>query len=104
MSEKLRKQKENAARLIAKGKVAEAADELKKVIESDPRDLAARQKLAELHARLGNKAAAVREYQSVAGSYAADGLLLKAIAICKVILQLDPTHHETQAILADLYT
>lgn len=103
MTEKNRKLKENAARLIAKGKFAEAADDYRKIVKADPRDLAARQKLGEIYARMGKIKEAVQEYQSVAGSYAADGLLLKAIAICKVILSVDPSHNETQAVLADLY-
>lgn len=104
MSEKVRKLKEEASRLIAKGRIAEAAEEYTKIVKSDPRDLTARQKLAELHARLGKVPEAVAEYQSVAGSYAADGLLLKAIAVCKIILQIDPSHTETQAVLASLST
>src|SRR5688500_3798665 len=104
MSEKIRKLKEDASRLIAKGKLAEACDCYEKIVKTDPRDLTARQKLAEIYARLGKKEEAVKAYQSVAGSYAADGLLLKAIAVCKIILQLDPTHKETQNILADLST
>jgi CRP-like cAMP-binding protein len=104
MSEKIRKLKEDASRLIAKGKLAEACECYEKIVKTDHRDLTARQKVAELYARLGRKEEAVHAYQSVAGSYAADGLLLKAIAVCKIILQLDPTHKETQNILADLST
>jgi CRP-like cAMP-binding protein len=104
MSEKVRKLKEDAARLIAKGKLADAADVYDRIVKADPKDLTARQKLAEIYARLGKAKDAVREYQSVAGSYAADGLLLKAIAVCKIILQVDPSHSETQTILAELST
>lgn len=103
MNDKNRKSKENATRLLAKGKLAEAVEEYKKIVKVDPRDLAARQKLGEIYARMGKTKEAVQEYQSVAGSYAADGLLLKAIAICKVILSVDPAHVETQTVLADLY-
>jgi CRP-like cAMP-binding protein len=104
MSDKIRKLKEDAARLIAKGRLDEACDCYEKVVKVDTRDLTARQKLAEIHGRLGKTDRAVHLYQSVAGSYAADGLLLKAIAVCKIILQLDPSHKETQTILADLST
>lgn len=104
MSDKIRKLKDDASRLIAKGKLAEACDCYEKVVKSAPRDLTARQKLAEIHARLGKIDRAVHLYQSVAGSYAADGLLLKAIAVCKIILQIEPSHKETQNILADLST
>jgi CRP-like cAMP-binding protein len=104
MSEKVRKLKDDAARLIARGKLGEAADTYVKIVKTDPRDLTARQKLAEIYARMGKIKEAVVEYQSVAGSYAADGLLLKAIAVCKIILQIDPSHTETQHILAELST
>ncbi|MCP4499853.1 MAG: cyclic nucleotide-binding domain-containing protein [Deltaproteobacteria bacterium] len=104
MSDKVRKLKERAARLIAKGKVGDALVEYQRCAKLDPRDLSVRQKLAETYTRLGKKHDAIREYQSVAGSYAADGLLLKAIAISKVILNIDPTHTETQRALAELYS
>jgi CRP-like cAMP-binding protein len=104
MSDKIRKLKEDAARLIAKGRLEDARECYEKVVKLDGRDLTARQKLAEIHGRLGNIDRAVHLYQSVAGSYAADGLLLKAIAVCKIILQLDPSHKETQTILAELST
>ncbi len=103
MSDKIRKYKERASRLIAKGKYDDALEEYEKCIKIDPRDLSVRQKLAETHARIGNTKRAVSEYMSVAGSYAADGLLLKAIAINKVILSLDPHHKDTQDALANLY-
>jgi CRP-like cAMP-binding protein len=104
MSEKIRKLKEEAARLIARGRFDEACGCYEQIVKADPRDLTARQKVAELYGRLGRTADAVSAYQSVAGSYAADGLMLKAIAVCKMILQLDPTHTETQDVLASLTT
>ncbi len=103
MSDKTRKLKDKASRLTAKGKYKDALVEYEKCLRIDPRDLTVRQKLADTYARLGMKDKAVAEYQSVAGSYAADGLLLKAIAISKVILGLDPGHTETQQALAGLY-
>src|SRR5262249_55399486 len=33
-----------------------------------------------------------------------EGLLLKAIAVCKLILEIDEAHKETQSMLADLYS
>ncbi|MFZ9887886.1 MAG: cyclic nucleotide-binding domain-containing protein [Myxococcota bacterium] len=99
----VRKHKERATAFSAKGRHAEALEEYTQAVRLDGRDLGLRQKLADTHARLGHRAEAIHEYQAVAGSYAADGLLLKAIAICKVILALDETHRETQEVLADLY-
>jgi CRP-like cAMP-binding protein len=104
MSEKqVRKHKERASRLIAKGKYPDALSEYQKAVRIDPKDLSLRQKLAETFGRMGRREDAIHEYMTVAGSYAADGLLLKAIAINKVILGLDPSHTETQDALAELY-
>jgi CRP-like cAMP-binding protein len=102
-SDKVRKHKERASKYISKGKYDNALEEYERAVKIAPSDLSVRQKLAETYARVGRKQEAVREYQSVAGSYAADGLLLKAIAISKVLLTVDPHHKETQEILARLY-
>lgn len=99
----LRKLKDKAAELTAKGKVEKAASVLREVVEADPKDLASRQKLAELLRRGGAIDEAIEEYKIVADRFARDGLLIKAIAICKSILELDPQHVETQRALADLY-
>lgn len=100
----LRRHKDRAAAYLAKGKRKQALKEYRSALQLAPADVALRQKLADLLARLGHTDAAVREYQGVAGKYAADGFLVKAMAICKVILKLDPGHTETQEALANLYT
>lgn len=100
----LRKLKDKAAELAAKGKVEKAASVYREVIEADPKDLTTRQKLAEVLRRSGEIAAAIEEYKIVADRFARDGLLIKAIAICKTILELDPQHVDTQHALADLYS
>ena len=48
-------------------------------------------------------AQAIRELERAAAGYAKGGFLLKAIAVCKVVLQLDAKHTSTQATLAELY-
>jgi len=99
----LRKLKDKAAELAAKGKVEKAASVYREVVEADPKDVASRQKLAEVLRRAGEIGDAIEEYKAVADRFARDGLLIKAIAICKTILELDPQHVETQQALADLY-
>ncbi len=56
-----------------------------------------------MYRRLGKDTEAIASYHAVAENYAQEGLLLKAIAVCKLILEIDEHHTETQAILADLY-
>lgn len=100
----LRKLKDKAAELAAKGKLEKAADLFREALQGDPKDVATRQKLAEVLRRAGRTAEAIDAYRAVADRYAHEGLLIKAIAISKTILELDPDHVETQAALADLYS
>jgi hypothetical protein len=40
----------------------------------------------------------------LADEYARDGFLLKAIATCKIVLEIDPNHTSVQQRLAELYS
>ncbi len=99
----VRKLKDKAAEAAARGKLAKAADLYREALRSDPKDAGTRQKLAEVLRRDGRIDEAIEAYRAVADRFAADGLLIKAIAISKTILELDPEHVETQAALAALY-
>lgn len=99
----LRALKDKAAELAARGKVEKAAETYRSVLQVDPHDAASRQRLADLLRRADRVPEAVAEYAAVAEQYARQGLLAKAIALCKAILELDPDHVTTQATLAELY-
>jgi cAMP-dependent protein kinase regulator len=103
MVENLREHKDKAAQLFASGRLEEALAEYQRVAKAAPEDLTSRQKVAELLQRLNRKQEAIEAYASVADSWARQGWLLRAIALCKVILQLDPRHDRTQRQLAALY-
>jgi len=57
----------------------------------------------ELLKKLGDNAGAVDALREAAGRYSHRGFLLKAIAVCKMILDVDPEQTETQELLARLY-
>jgi CRP-like cAMP-binding protein len=99
----LRKLKDQAAEHARKGRWAKAAELLGAVVAGDARDLTSKQKLAEALRRSGQPGDAIRIYREVADVYAGQGELIKAIAVCKVILDVDPSHGAAQAALADLY-
>src|SRR5512133_845918 len=99
----VRKLKDKAADAAARGKLEKAAALYREALAADPKDAGTRQKLAEVLRRDGRKAEAIEAYRAVADRFASDGLLIKAIAISKTILELDPEHGETQAALAELY-
>lgn len=102
-AERLREAKDRATALLAKNKLAPALAALQSALELAPHDIALHQKSAEVLVRLGRTAEAIRAYQHVVGGWADEGHVLRAIAICKVILQLDPAHTQTQRALAELY-
>ena len=103
MSDAVRAHKDKGAQLLARGKLPAALAEFQKVVASVPSDLGARQKVAEILAKMGKKPEAIAEYAQVVTRYADLGQFFKATALCKVILTLDPKHAATQHELARLY-
>src|SRR6267143_932940 len=104
MDPQVRRHTDKAVELLRGGKLPHAAAEFEHAVRLAPADVTLRQRLGDVYLRLGLRTHALREFQQVAGRYAADGELLKAIAICKVILEIDPEHQETLHALADLYS
>src|SRR4051812_33185474 len=100
MASAAREYKDRGTELLIKGKPAAALEEFRKAVVADPEDTAARRKVAEVLARLGNKQEAILQYQALAGRLAVKGRVLDAAAISRVILSLDPSHTETQQALA----
>jgi cAMP-dependent protein kinase regulator len=103
MSDAARLHKDRGTALLARGKLPAALEEFQKVVKAMPGELGARQKVAEIYARMGKKAEAIAEYGQVVSRYADSGQFFKATALCKVILTLDPKHVATQQSMARLY-
>lgn len=103
MGDKLRKLKDDAATLVQKGKPEKALKIYEDVLKEDAHDLTAQMKAGDILRHLERGGEAIGYYTGVAQTYAADGLLLKAIAACKLILEIDGNHTETQQVLAGLY-
>lgn len=72
-------------------------------VAKNPENVAIRLKLGDLYAKVGDKAAAIQEYTTVALEYAKEGYLVKAIAVNKLIVRLDPARQEALDRLSDLY-
>ena len=101
--QQLRHHRDRALSYVAAGKLKPALEEYRRMLALQPGDAAVRQRAAELAARLGRTEEALADYQAVVDGYAGAGFLLKSIAICKVMLQLDPTRTDAQEKLAALY-
>lgn len=99
----LRELKDKATQLTVKGKLPAALEAWQAVVAADPNEGASHQKVAELFAKLGKKADAVRVYEESAARFAKKGLFFKASAVSRLIVSLEPGHTRTQEMIATLF-
>ncbi len=93
----------NAQKALQKGKTAEAIKLYQEVVDNDPSDVRTLLKVGDLQAKIGNVGEANDTYRRVAEHYAKDGFFLKAVAVFKQILKLDPGLISVYIRLAELY-
>jgi tetratricopeptide (TPR) repeat protein len=94
---------DDAARYLRTGQVDRAIQELMKILVGHPANVRTRLKLGDLFAKTGQNANAAAQYIHVAESYSSDGFLLKAVAVYKQVLKLDPSLIDVHRRLGDLY-
>ncbi|MBN1573942.1 MAG: tetratricopeptide repeat protein [Deltaproteobacteria bacterium] len=92
-----------AQKFFQKGQYDKAIREYERIVKEDPKDIKVRQKLGDLFAREGKRAEAISEYNYVANFYSEDGFYLRAIAVYKQVLKLDPVQIQINLKLAELY-
>lgn len=92
-----------ATKYVQKGQWDKAVKEYQKIIDADPKDIRILQKVGELHQKRGDNAQAAATFVKVAESYTADGFFLKAAAVYKQVLKLNPSLVELNFKLAELY-
>ncbi len=94
---------EAAAKLVAKGAYDRAIKEYRRVLDADPKDVRVLQKMGELYQKKNDNASAASYFTKVAESYSSDGFFLKAVALYKQVLKLDPNLVEVNLRLAELH-
>jgi len=94
---------QTAERFVARGKVDAAIREYRKVLQDHPRDTNTLNRVGDLYARIEKIPEAVSLFIRIAEHYTEDGFFVKAIAIYKKIIKLDPTRLEIYERLAELY-
>lgn len=94
---------EAAQKFLSKGQYDKAIAEYQKLVTEDPRDVRTLLKIGDLHTRRNKPKDAIEVYQKVAELYAKQGFFLKAVAVYKQILKLDPNHIESSQKLAKMY-
>jgi CRP-like cAMP-binding protein len=99
----LRNLKDQAARAAGTSDYAKAAELYLQIADAEPKDPDWRLRAGDALRRKGDSAGAAEQLQLAASAYARAGFLLKAIAACKAVLQLEPDHTATQKLLIELY-
>lgn len=98
-----RKALEAAMSYVQMGKLDRAIAEYQAILKADPSDINVLNSLGDLCARTGNKAEAIAHFMRLGQVYAQDALNLRAIAVYKKVLKLDPSHIEASLACGDMY-
>lgn len=94
--------REDASHALLAGDFVHALELYARLHQEVPDDLRLYAKLAELREKTGDAAGAVADYSKIAKAYAAQGYVVQAIAISKIILRIDPGRTEIQDKLREL--
>lgn len=93
---------DNAQKYTAQGKFTEAITEWKKLADTSPTDGTPYNAIGDLHLKRNVSADATEAYFKAAQAFRAGGVALKAIAVYKKILKIDPNQFKAYQFLADL--
>ncbi len=93
----------NAQRFTQKGQLDRALKEYQAIVAEDPEDVRIWLKIGDLFTKKGTVPQAVSTYARVAVYYSERGFFLKAVAVWKQILNIDPAYAEAHLKLAELY-
>ncbi len=88
--------RDKAVAAVAKGNFVKAIAYYSQLAGIQPNDGAWPRKKAEIYRSMDQTALAVEAYQKASKIYAEDGFLVKAVAMCKIILRIDPDNREAQ--------
>ena len=92
-----------ARKFVDKGQIDKAVKEYLRIVQEDPKDVRVWLKIGDLYAKKGAKQDATDTYLKVARFYHEQGFFLKAVAVYKQILKLDPRQVDVTLKLAELY-
>ena len=94
MARDARQLRSEASEAAAAGKYKRALSAYLELEQLEPRDAQWSKRAAETYRRLGKEREAISAYTRSADRYAQGGFLVQAIAVCKLILQIDPGNDE----------
>lgn len=94
--------KERAEALFAKGMYREALSTYEKIKAYGEKDPRIYLRMGDIARKDNDDKAAIAHYKSAAGAFGRLGFVIKAIAVCKMIINIDPSEEAVQRKLAEL--
>jgi tetratricopeptide (TPR) repeat protein len=98
-----RKGLQAALEYVQQGKLDQAIAEYQAILRGDPNNPNVLNALGDLSARIGKKTEAIGHFRRLGEVYRVDGLYVRAIAVYKKVLKLDPAHFEASLACAEMY-
>ncbi|MBI5235894.1 MAG: cyclic nucleotide-binding domain-containing protein [Deltaproteobacteria bacterium] len=95
--------KDKAEALFDKGRFSEAFDAYEKIKPYGDKDPRVYLRMGDIARKLGDNAAALSCYKDAVRSFTKLGFVIKAIAVCKIIIAIDPGQQGIHDKLAELY-
>ncbi|HEX5061169.1 MAG TPA: cyclic nucleotide-binding domain-containing protein [Kofleriaceae bacterium] len=102
MARDIRQLRAEASEATASGKYKRALAAYLELERLEPRDAQWSKRVAETYRRLGKDKDAIGAYARSVDRYAQSGFLVQAIAVCKLILQIDPKNDDALQRLASM--
>lgn len=99
----IQKGRELLARIFQKNRYERILQDYEDLARQRPKDMRIRIKIAEIYFKAKEIEKTIATYQNVADFYVQENFILKAVAMLKNILKLDPRRREVNLELADLY-
>ncbi len=94
---------QTAEKFVSRGKIEPAIREYRKLLVENPNDINTLNRVGDLYARIQRIDEAVDFFNQIGEQYSSQGFFVKAIAIYKKVIKLDPTRLDIYERLADLY-
>jgi len=88
--------KRKAENYFSKGNYKKALEKYSELRELLPTDMRTVQKIGDIHHKMGDKEQAKENYKAAAEYFTKEGYWAKAVALNKVIINLDPDDREVQ--------
>src|SRR3972149_3041183 len=98
-----RKGLQAALSYLQQGKLDQAVAEYQAILRTDPNNCNVLNALGDLSVRIGNKAEAIGFFKRLGEVSRLDALRVRAIAVYKKVLKLDPSHTEASLACAEMY-